>query len=620
MHGGTHFIKMAKPCKRLTPHKPQKSGYALQLKKRIASTASVTTLTKPTATAEGLKKKKAYKYPLKQKRAYRGILRRLRGYSNKQEREGNYKAMKQTDIIQGLKNINPNMTETELQKIAEYIEAKAQEDVNFLFSLSKVRDIMKNGNEAEVEELHGFIAENGIEKAIKKYGTAAELAPREAEKARKRIEAEKKAEEDYKKAFDDYITAHADYYEMLKRHIKDMQKGSPENQKYINSILTILENEELKKRANNDTELQDLIEKYNALLSELITSFCPQDSGNNFINQSGATKALVNRETGEIYLGTNPDSGEAAIMQLISGYITPYEKELLECVSKFKYDGQITESGKIWFTLGQLYRALRHGAGTTSPQNEQKEALLKALTELERPERKIAFKLNDYLKVWGGFETNGGRLRIIGFDELYGKIRGQEDILIILDNTPFICAIAENLKMYELIGQEVKAIKETRYTLTLKEPIQINGKTVKKRSFKSNAERIAFCQKNGITSENIAAHAEMVKPFALSENRIALRAVILDFVYRYIRARAVNRQYSNKLPYTLIYERCNIDVNSREATKRARADIAVILNHLVNCDSLQELKAWSEYTNKHSKKADGIQIFLQLPELPESEA
>ena len=66
--------------------------------------------------------------------------------------------------------------------------------------------------------------------------------------------------------------------------------------------------------------------------------------------------------------------------------------------------------------------------------------------------------------------------------------------------------------------------------------------------------------------------------------------------------------------------RCNIDVNSREATKRARADIAVILNHLVNCDSLQELKAWSEYTNKHSKKADGIQIFLQLPELLESEA
>ena len=173
--------------------------------------------------------------------------------------------------------------------------------------------------------------------------------------------------------------------------------------------------------------------------------------------------------------------------------------------------------------------------------------------------------------------------------------------------------------MYELIGQEVKAIKEIRYTLALKEPIQINGKTVKKRSFKSDAERMAFCQKHGIASENIAVCAEELKPFVLSENRIALRAVILDFVYRYIRARAVNRAYSNKLPYALIYERCNVDVKSREATKRARADIAVILNHLVNCDSLQELKTWSEYKNKRSKKADGIQIFLQLPELPEGE-
>lgn len=527
--------------------------------------------------------------------------------------------MKQIDIVQELKNINPNVPEATLKEVAKYIEAKAQEDVNFFFSLSKVSEIVKHGDEKEKAELYAFTIEKGLAEAIKRYGTAEELAPREAERARKKIEAEKRAEEDYKKAFDDYKTAHADYYEMLKRHIKDMPKGSPENQTYINSIITILDDKEMQQRACNDSELQELTEKYRTILSDLITSFCPQDSGNNFINQSGATKALVNRETGEIYLGTNPDSGEAAIMQLIGGYITPYEKELLECISKFKYDGQITESGKIWFTLGQLYRALRHGAGTTSPQNEQKEALLKALMELERPERKIAFKLNNYLKVWGGFETSGGRLRIIGFDELYGRIRGQEDILIILDNTPFICAIAENLKMYELIGQEVKAIKEIRYTLALKEPIQINGKTVKKRSFKSNTERMSFCQKNGITSENIAVCAETLKPFVLSENRIALRAVILDFVYRYIRSRAVDRAYSNKLPYSEIYSRCNVDVNSREATKRARADIAVILNHLVNCDSLQELKMWSEYTNKHSKKADGIQIFLQLPDLPEGE-
>lgn len=276
--------------------------------------------------------------------------------------------MNQTDIIQKLKNINPNVPEETLKEIAEYLEAKAQEDINFFFSLSKVSEIMQNEDETEIAKLHAFITEKGLVEAIKRYGTVAELELREAEIEKKRIESEKKAEEEYKRAFNNYKTSHANYYELLKKHIKNMPKGSPEDQIYINSIITILDDKELQQIACNDTELQELIEKYRTILSDLITSFCPQDSGNNFINQSAATKALVNREKGEIYLGTNPESGEAAIMQLISGYITPYEKELLECVSKFKYDGQITENGKIWFTLGQLYRALRHGAGTTSPQ------------------------------------------------------------------------------------------------------------------------------------------------------------------------------------------------------------------------------------------------------------
>jgi len=43
---------------------------------------------------------------------------------------------------------------------------------------------------------------------------------------------------------------------------------------------------------------------------------------------------------------------------------------------------------------------------------EQRAALMDALTELSKPERKLTFKLNDYLKTWGGFETNGGRVRL----------------------------------------------------------------------------------------------------------------------------------------------------------------------------------------------------------------
>lgn len=348
----------------------------------------------------------------------------------------------------------------------------------------------------------------------------------------------------------------------------------------------------------------------------------PRDSGQNFINDSPVVKELIKRITpqaqrskSEIVLGTNTETGEPAIFTLLGGYITPYEKEVIECVSKFKLDGQLTEKGRVWFTLGQLYRAMRHGAGTARPTPEQKQALLQCLIKLSNDDRKLTFKLNEYLKVWGGFETNGGRLRIIGFDELFGKIRGQEDILILLDDTPVICAVAENLQMWEPIAQEVKAIQQRRYTLELKEPIQIGGKPAKKRSFATNEERVKFCKKYGITSADIESYSDSVKPWALSDNRIALRSVILSFVYSYIRARAAGKPHSNKLPYSAIFERCEVDTNSPETVKRAKNDIGVIMNHLTACQHIKELKSWGEYTNKGSKKPDGIEISLKLPEI-----
>ena len=53
-------------------------------------------------------------------------------------KDESYKAMNQTDIIQKLKNINPNVPEETLKEIAEYLEAKAQEDINFFFSLGDI--------------------------------------------------------------------------------------------------------------------------------------------------------------------------------------------------------------------------------------------------------------------------------------------------------------------------------------------------------------------------------------------------------------------------------------------------------------------------------------------------
>lgn len=478
--------------------------------------------------------------------------------------------------------------------MVEAVKQFAKDELEYFFSLSRVKEIVQSGN---MGELFQELSSKGLEAMIREYATFEELLPRK--------EATSSA----------YETVYKEHLAVLSDLVEGTPKESTNSKRYVSDILKVLEE---KQQGGSSAELEPILNQYKDLLSKVLALYNTQDSGNNIINQSPATKALVNRETGEIFLGKNPESGEPALLQLISGYITPYEKELLECISKFKWDGQITERGKIWFTLGQLYRALRHGAGTTSPQKSQKEALLNSLVELERPERKLAFKLNDYLKVWGGFEANSGRLRVISFDELYGKIQGQEDILIILDSTPFVNAVAENLKMYEVVDQEVKAIQQIRYTLTPKEPLHINGKTVKKKSFKSKEEMYQFCIENSLNTDELS-FKETYKPFNLTESRIAMRAVILDFVYRYIRSRAVGRPYSNKLPYKDIFSKCNVNTEFRATVNRAKADIAVILDHLTACESLPELKSWREYTNKHSKRADGIEIFLELPD-PELES
>lgn len=342
---------------------------------------------------------------------------------------------------------------------------------------------------------------------------------------------------------------------------------------------------------------------YNFAVETTMGRFTTHDSGLSFHNTSPVIKDLQDGKTGEIVLGTNKETGEAAIFTLLSGYITPYEKEIIECVSKFKLDGQLTDKGKIWFTVGQLYRAMRHGAGTQSPTAEQRAALMDTLTELSKPERKLTFKLNDYLKTWGGFETNGGRVRLIGFDELFGKIRGQEDILIILDDTPIICAVAENLHMWEPIPQAVKAIKQERYTLEY-----TDGKKTYKRSFATNEARKKYCAKNGIHGSAIIAHDVQLKPWALSENRIALRSVLLSFVYGYLRARDKGVNVSNRLNFEQIFRRCRISEN-REEQRRAKEYIAVILDHFKH--TVDGLSDWSFYTNKGSTKPDGVQISIE---------
>lgn len=405
--------------------------------------------------------------------------------------------------------------------------------------------------------------------------------------------------------------------------IQKLKEGNPERASKIAKIIDALNLDERREEieeANLENYIAPTVGKIDSLLKmkgaaeerleSLIDGIQQADSGLNVINNSPVIKSLITQKYGDISLGTNEETGEQAIFTLLDGYITPYEQEIIECISKFKLDGQQTEGGKTWLTLGQLYRAMRHGAGTIAPKKKQKEELLKALISLSDDSRKLNFKLNNYLKVWGGFETNGGRLRIIGFDELYGKIRGQEETLIVLDNTPIICAVAENLHMYERVEQKVKSVQTHKYTLSLKTPIMINGKPVKKRSFNLNADRVKFCKKYGITRDQIEEYGDESKPWALSDSRISLRNFIYTFAFSYIRARAAGSLHENKLNYNVIFERCGV-ASHHETIKRAKKDISIILDHLIN--TVPELKAWGVYKNKGEKNYSGVGVFLQQP-------
>ena len=157
--------------------------------------------------------------------------------------------------------------------------------------------------------------------------------------------------------------------------------------------------------------------------------------------------------------------------------------------------------------------------------------------------------------------------------------------------------------MWEPIPQAVKAIKQERYTLTYR---AADGKE-KNRSFATNEARQRYCKKNGLTGKDIIAHDVQAKAWALSENRIALRTVLLSFVYSYLRARESGARISNKLSYAQIFERCGVSEN-REEQKRAKEYVAIILNHFVK--TVDGLNSWTEYANKGSTKPDGVQISI----------
>lgn len=321
------------------------------------------------------------------------------------------------------------------------------------------------------------------------------------------------------------------------------------------------------------------------------------------------TRALVKGKPGEVRIGSDPTTGEAAIYTLFSGYLTLAEASALQTLFDFKRAGQVTKSGFIYCTKGQLYRARRGLPWTGGVQKDQKEAEGDLIATMAA--KRITFELNEPAMIYGGFEAKRGNVGIIAQPDIYeGNIRGQEDELLVFPNTPMLLALWEKVKMFECLPREVKAIKQYRYTLTLKEPVTIKGRKTRKRSFTSNEERVKFCRDNGITAENIADHGEQMETWNQTEKRIAIREALSFFVFGYINARGIGRNISNKKPYADIFEQCGINTADRKAVIRAKEDIATILDYWVQSEAVPWLKGWKEYTNKGNTKADGVTISI----------
>jgi len=321
------------------------------------------------------------------------------------------------------------------------------------------------------------------------------------------------------------------------------------------------------------------------------------------------TRALVKGKPGDVRIGTDPTTGEAAIYTLFSGYLTLAEASALQTLFDFKRAGQVTKSGFIYCTKGQLYRARRGLPWAGGVQKDQKEAEGELIAAMAA--KRITFELNEPAQIYGGFEAKRGNVGIIAQPDIYeGTIRGQEDELLVFPNTPMLLALWEKIKMFECLPREVKAIKEYRYTLTLKKPITVKGKKMQRRSFASNEERVKFCRDNGIKSADIAEHGEQPMTWNQTEKRIAIREALSFFVFGYINARGIGRNISNKKPYADIFEQCGINTADRKAVIRAKKDIAVILDYWVQSEAVPWLKGWREYTNKGSTKASGVAISI----------
>lgn len=423
---------------------------------------------------------------------------------------------------------------------------------------------------------------NELNEAIEKSENLLEKAQLKLLKAT--LEAE--LQEAFNELLEEIMDGHPEEAELLKQRIIDNPQKMME---LFRDFLKGLESPE----KNSEEFISGLPEELRKNIEQILQN--PPDSKRNYVLDSPFLKKLnrpkekANEKIEDIKISKYDNNS----VTINSGYMDGIERSYLEAIAKFCFDGQITQDGRPFMTLGQLYRALRGGIDQ-SPTKAQKEGMLAVLNEMERPERKIDFEFKQAVSINNEIEHTGGRRRIISFDEDRVKIRGQSDTVIVFEKTPYFVALTKEYKMYESMPQEFKQVKADNWILYLE-----NGKTIK------GLER--YCKRK-LKNQKILKTEKTFKPLKLSDPRIALRDNIQNRIWHYMRARGAKppQPCSNQINYEDLFELCGIgkDPNQKENA------IDFIFAVMEDLQRNGVVSRWQEYQNIGDKKTSGIEFYV----------
>lgn len=297
-----------------------------------------------------------------------------------------------------------------------------------------------------------------------------------------------------------------------------------------------------------------------------------RDNGYTYADGSKHLRALMKSgETGAVVLGDGVR--EASISFSTKAAITPMEYNVLRSIMAFYKAGQVTAGGNVYFTAGQMYRKIRHGAGSGSlPANRAPQKEIEKT--LEQLERRITMSFSEGAFAWirldgenVRFEGRTARPNILQYTPIDGAINGKEETLYIINNLPVICAITEQINQGELLPQAYLGIQ------------QHTG--------------------NGWRRWN------------LTEQRINVRTALELWVMQAYRAREAGKPISLKKPYAdIMQESRTTDTNKGRALAKSKEAAAVVLDWWKHCGFIAD---WGVYSTT-TEAERGVYIALQSDE------